>query len=46
MPSRPCASLEAEAALKRFFGEVIQEKKDSKMTKRKHPFQKTLKLLF
>jgi hypothetical protein len=50
MPSRPSASLEAEAAdfalLKRFFGEAIQEKQDSQLTKRKHPFQQTLKLPF
>jgi hypothetical protein len=43
-------NMEAEAAdfalLKRCFGEAIQEKKDSKLAKRKHQFQKTLKLPF
>jgi hypothetical protein len=42
--------MEAEAAdfalLKRCFGEAIQEKKNSKLAKRKHQFQKTLKLPF
>jgi hypothetical protein len=41
--------MEAEAAdfalLKRCFGEAIQEK-NSKLAKRKHQFQKTLKLPF
>jgi hypothetical protein len=32
--------------LLRCFGEAIQEKKDSKLAKRKHQFQKTLKLPF
>jgi hypothetical protein len=43
-------NMEAEAAdfelLKRCFGEAIQKKKDSKLAKRKHAFQKTLKLPF
>lgn len=30
--------------LRRCFGDVIQEKKDSKLAKRKHQFQKTMKL--
>jgi hypothetical protein len=42
--------MEAEAQdfalLKRCFGEAIQEKRDSKLAKRKHQFQKTLKLPF
>jgi hypothetical protein len=43
-------NMEAEAAdyelLVRCFGEAIQKKKDSKLAKRKHEFQKTLKLPF
>jgi hypothetical protein len=42
--------MEAEAAdyelLRRCFGEATQKKKDSKLAKRKHEFQKTLKLPF
>lgn len=43
-------NLDAERAdfalLRRCFGEVIQEKRDSKLAKRKHQFQKTMKLPF
>lgn len=43
-------NMEAEAAdfalLKRCFGEAIQEKKNSKLAKHKHQFQRTLSLPF
>lgn len=40
------AEKQAFAYLKEHFGEVVQLKKDTHLAKRKHPYQKTLKLPF